>query len=164
MIRTEYYIGMDVHKDTVQMAVFAETGEEPIYERKMSNITALLVKEVGKFSEKGKTEAAYEAGCLGYVIQRALEGAGVLCYVLPANKVAKKRTDRIKTDKRDARLIGRELRSKTIKPIAVPDEIDEAARVNAYGACHHTRLLNNNSHGLTRILRINTDFYFINSV
>ena len=63
-----------------------------------------------------------------YVIQRALEQGGITCYVLPANKVAKKRTDRIKTDKRDARLIGRELRSKSIKPISVPNEDDEAVR------------------------------------
>jgi transposase len=48
--------------------------------------------------------------------------------VLPANKVAKKRDGRIKTDKRDARLIGRELRRKTIRPISVPDDADEAAR------------------------------------
>jgi transposase len=128
MIRTEYYIGMDVHKDSVQMAVFAETGEEPIYERRLSNNTALLLKEAGRFNDKGKTEAAYEAGSLGYVIHRVLEQAGISCYVLPANKVAKKRTERIKTDKRDARLIGRELRSKSIRPIVVPDEVDEAAR------------------------------------
>jgi len=128
MTRTEYYIGMDVHKDTIQMAVFAETGEEPIYERRLTNDTDLLTKEVSKFNRKGKTEAAYESGCLGYVIQRAMEKAGITCYVLPANKVAKKRTDRIKTDKRDARLIGRELRSGSIKPISVPDEADEAVR------------------------------------
>jgi transposase len=128
MTEKEYYIGMDVHKDSVQMAVFEETGEEPIYERRLKNDTGLLIKEAARFSGKGKTEAAYEAGSLGYVIQRAMEQAGIPCYVLPASKVAKKRTDRIKTDKGDARLIGRELRSKTIRPISVPDAADEAAR------------------------------------
>jgi transposase len=128
MIRKAYYIGMDVHKDTVQMAVFEETGDEPIYERRLRNDTGLIIKEVGRFSLEGRTEAAYETGSLGYVIQRALAGAGIPCYVLPANKVAKKRRERIKTDKRDARLIARELRSKNIRPISVPDETDEAAR------------------------------------
>ena len=128
MASKKYYIGMDVHKDFVQMAVFAEKGEEPIYERKLNNDTGLLVKEAAAFSKKGKTEVAYEAGCLGYVIQRAMENAGIPCYVLPANKVAKKRDSRIKTDKRDARLIGRELRSGSIRPISVPDAADEAAR------------------------------------
>jgi len=127
-MRKEYYIGMDVHKDTVQMAVFEETGDEPIYERRLNNDPALLVKETARFSREGKTEVAYESGCLGYVLQRAMEKAGIPCYVLPANKVAKKRDGRIKTDKRDARLIGRELRSKNIRPIAVPDSTDEAAR------------------------------------
>ena len=128
MMREGYYIGMDVHKDSVQMAVFEEAGEEPVYERRLVNDTGLLVKEVLSFSTKRETEVAYEAGCLGYVIQRAMEEAGITCYVLPANKVARKRDDRIKTDKRDARLIGRELRSKTIRPISVPDEADEATR------------------------------------
>jgi len=128
MTSKEYYIGMDVHKDTVQIAVFEEKGEAPIYERQMKNDTELLVKEVLRFSKIGKAEAAYEAGCLGYVIQRAMEKAGIICHVLPANKVAKKRSDRIKTDKRDARLIGRELRSGSIRPISVPDAADEAAR------------------------------------
>ena len=128
MIRKEYYIGMDVHKDSVQMAVFAETGDDPIYERRLNNDTSLLVKEVRRFSLQGTAEVAYEAGSLGYVIQRAMEKAGITCYVLPADKVAKKRDSRIKNDKRDARLIGRELRSRSIRPISVPDTADEAAR------------------------------------
>jgi len=128
MVSKQYYIGMDVHKDSVQMAVFEQTGDDPIYERRLNNDTALLVKEAKRFSQKGETEAAYEAGCLGYVIHRAMQQAGITCYVLPANKVAKKRDDRIKTDKRDARLIGRELRSHSIRPISVPQEEDEAAR------------------------------------
>jgi transposase len=105
-----------------------EKGDGPVYERRLNNDTALPVKEAARYSREGKTEAAYEAGSLGYVIQRAMEEAGITCYVLPANKVAKKRRDKIKTDKRDARLIGRELRSRNIRPIAVPDAADEAAR------------------------------------
>ena len=128
MISKEYYIGMDVHKEFVQIAVFEEKGDDPIYERKLNNDNALLVKEAVRFAQKGKTIVAYEAGCLGYVIHHAMEKAKIPCYVLPANKVAKKRTDKIKTDKRDARLIGRELRSGSIRPISVPDTADEAAR------------------------------------
>jgi transposase len=77
------------------------------------------VKEAKRFSQREETEVAYEAGCLGYVIQREFEKAGIGCYVLPANKVAKKRDGRIKTDKRDAWLIGMELRSHGITPRAV---------------------------------------------
>jgi transposase len=57
-----------------------------------------------------------------------MENAWICRYVPPANKVAKKRDSRIKTDKRDARLIGRELRNGSIRPIGVPDSADEAAR------------------------------------
>ena len=128
MTKKRYYIGMDVHKDFVQIAVYEGNGGEPISERRLANDPTLLVKEAKKYTIKGPTEAAYEAGCTGYVLQRAMAKGGILCYVLPANKVAKKREDQIKTDKRDARLIGRELRNKSIRPISVPDETDEAAR------------------------------------
>ena len=128
MTKKQYYIGMDVHKDSVQMAVFEYSGENPIYERRLINEPSVLVKEAERFHREGETEVAYEAGSTGYVIQRAMEKAGITCFVLPANKVAKKRGDRIKTDKRDARLIGRELRSRNIQPISVPQETDEAAR------------------------------------
>ena len=128
MIGKRYYIGMDVHKDSVQMAVYEEASTEPIYERRLNNDPELLVKEVSRYSREGETEVAYEAGCLGYVIQRAMEKAGIRCHVLPADKVARKREDRIKTDKRDARLIARELRSGNIRPVAVPQAEDEATR------------------------------------
>jgi hypothetical protein len=52
MTRERYYIGMDVHKDSVQVAVFEHAGEEPIYERKLNNDPALLVKEAKRFKEK----------------------------------------------------------------------------------------------------------------
>ena len=110
------------------MAVFAEKGEEPVSEKRLKNDTSLLIKEVKKYSTEGHTEAAYESGSCGYVIYRAMMKEGIICHVLPANKVAKKRDHRVKTDKRDARLIGRELRSKSIRPINVPDETDEAVR------------------------------------
>jgi len=128
MTGKEFFIGLDVHKDSVQMAVFSETGEDTIYETKMLNNTSQIVKKVQKFCQEGEAFVAYESGSSGYVIHRAMEKMGIKCYVLPANKVAKKRDDRIKTDKRDARLIGRELRSNSIRPISVPDEEDEAVR------------------------------------
>jgi len=110
------------------MAVFEEKVENPINKRKLNNDNGLLVKEAISFAQRGKTIAACEAGCLGYVIQRAMEKAKIPCYVLPASKVVKKCGDRIKTDKPDARLIGRELRSGSIRPISVPDEANEVTR------------------------------------
>ena len=89
MISKEYYIGMDVHKEFVQMAVFEEKGEEPIYERRLENDTELLVKEATRFARKGKTVVAYEAGCLGYVIQRAMEKAWITCYGLYPSRYTK---------------------------------------------------------------------------
>jgi transposase len=125
---TVYYIGLDVHKDSVQMAVVSDESVETIFEKKMANDPGLLVKVVKPYAEKGEVVVGYEAGCLGYVLQRAYAAAGIECLVLPADKVAKGRTDRIKTDRRDARLIARMLKSGGVKGIAVPGEEDEAVR------------------------------------
>ena len=63
------------------MAVFEETWEDPIYERRLNNETWLLLKEAARFDREGETEVAYEAGSMGYVIHRAMEQAGIRCYM-----------------------------------------------------------------------------------
>jgi hypothetical protein len=70
-----YYIGLDVHKDFVQMAVMTNEDEQAVCERKPANDNGLLVKTILPYEAKGEVHAAYEAGCLGYVIQRAMAEA-----------------------------------------------------------------------------------------
>jgi transposase len=110
------------------MAVVSDESTETICERKLTADTTLLVKTVKGYQEKGEVVCGYESGCLGYSIQRAFAEAGISCLVLSANKVAKKREDKIKTDKRDARLIARMLRNGEAKGIGIPTKEDEAAR------------------------------------
>jgi transposase len=129
---TAYYIGLDVHKDFIQMAVMTNEDEQTVCERKLANDNGLLVRTIKPYQEKGEVQVAYEAGCLGYVIQRGMTEAGIDCRVLPADKVAKTRTDKIKTDKRDARLIARMLRRGEGKGINVPTAEDEAAQDRIY--------------------------------
>ncbi|GMO51827.1 MAG: hypothetical protein Ta2G_09500 [Termitinemataceae bacterium] len=72
--------------------------------------------------------AGYESGCAGYPLQCALAKIGVACKILPAQKVAKKRDDNVKTDKRDAALIARMLKHNEVKEIYIPTVEDESAR------------------------------------
>jgi len=59
MTKKRYYIGMDVHKDYVQLAVFSSTGEDPIYERRLTNDTALLVKEVQETAARTPVSSSF---------------------------------------------------------------------------------------------------------
>jgi hypothetical protein len=46
-----------------------------------------VVKAVLPYREKGEVQAAYEAGCLGYVLYRTLAKFKIDCRVIPPNKV-----------------------------------------------------------------------------
>ena len=45
--------------------------------------------------------ACYEAGCMGFGLQRFLEGMGVASIVVAPGKVPRRSGDRVKTDRRD---------------------------------------------------------------
>ena len=71
-----YYVGLDVHKDMIQMAVLGSKGKEPVMAKGLPNDPMKIVKELGKYYEKGKVQVAYEAGCMGYTLHRTLREFG----------------------------------------------------------------------------------------
>jgi transposase len=123
-----YYAGLDVHKDTIQMAVLSGTGKEPVAAKGLPNDAMKVVKELAKFESKGKVQVAYEAGCLGYTLYRTLTEFGFDCRVISPDKVFHRGEDTVKTDKRDAVDIAWMLRREEGESIAVPTKEDEAAR------------------------------------
>jgi transposase len=76
----------------------------------------------------GTTAVAYEAGPTGYGLARALDAAGIRCVVAAPSKIARAAGDRIKTDKRDARLLARRLAAGDLVAVRVPTPAQEAAR------------------------------------
>jgi transposase len=98
-----YYAGLDVHKDTVQIAVLGSRGKEPVSSKCVPNNGIKIVKDLAKYQGNGTTvQAAYEAGCLGYTLYRTLEEFGFDCRVIPPNKVFHGGDGAVKTDYRDA--------------------------------------------------------------
>ena len=71
-------------------------------------------------SLEGATAVAYEAGPTGYGLARVLEASGVRCVVAAPSKIARAAGDRIKTDKRDARLLARRLAAADLVAVRVP--------------------------------------------
>jgi transposase len=123
-----YYVGLDVHKDTIQMAVLGSKGKEPVMAKGLPNNAIKIVKELGKYYEKGKVQVAYEAGCMGYTLHRTLTEFGFDSRVIPPNKVFHRGDDKVKTDKRDALDIAWMLRRDEGESIAIPTKEDEAVR------------------------------------
>ena len=131
MKKNELYIGLDVHKETIVVAV-AESGrnaEVRIVSTIPNDLYALerLLRRL-KGDPARTLHVCYEAGPCGFVIARRLAKLGIDCVVVAPSHIPKKPGDRIKTDKRDAANLARLLRSGDLKAIYVPDPTDEAIR------------------------------------
>ena len=124
------YVGLDVHKDGIVVAV-AEGGlrsEVRDYGR-IANTPAALQRLVGKLGHKGvELRFCYEAGPCGYGIQRQLSAAGHDCVVVAPSLIPKRPGDRIKTDRRDASSLAKLHRADELTAVWVPDPGHEAMR------------------------------------
>ena len=96
------FVGLDVHKDSISVAV-AESGREPA--RLLETIPAnglLLLKVLDRLGPKSRLRVCYEAGPTGYRLARQLNEEGICCVVVAPSLVPTQKNRRIKTDRRDA--------------------------------------------------------------
>lgn len=121
------FIGLDVHKETVSVAI-AEHNKEPRSLGKISNKPEAIHKLMRKLGPFKRLKVCYEAGPCGYVIYRQLSKLGIECLVVAPSMIPKKPGVRVKTDRKDATMLARLLRSNDLAPIWVPDERHEALR------------------------------------
>jgi transposase len=130
MMKTVYYAGLDVHKDTIQIAVLGSRGKEPIATKKISGEPMKAVKALAPYQAKGNVQVAYEAGCMGYTLYRTLTEFGFDCRVLSPNKIfhGGGTEEQVKNDPRDALDIAWMLRREEGESIAIPSREDEAVR------------------------------------
>lgn len=124
------YVGLDVHKEDVVVAV-AEGGLRGAVRDygRISNTPAALTRLVGKLGRDGVTlRFCYEAGPCGYGIQRQLSAAGHDCVVVAPSLIPKRPGDRVKTDRRDAASLAKLHRADELTSVWVPDAGHEAIR------------------------------------
>jgi len=128
MKQRTWFVGLDVHKATIAVAV-AEDGSPPASWGNIANDPTALRKLVRQLGGPGiKLVAGYEAGPTGFATYRQLAGLGVECQVVAPSLVPRRAGDRVKTDRRDAVMLARLLRSGDLTPIWIPDEAHEALR------------------------------------
>jgi transposase len=130
MTKNSTFIGMDVHKNSIDIAI-ADQGRngQVRYYGKIDGTLSALDKIVRKLVSKGEQlHFAYEAGPCGYQIYRHLTSKGFDCAVVAPSKIPKPSGSQIKNDRRDALMLARLHRSGELTPVYVPLAEDEAIR------------------------------------
>jgi transposase len=124
------YVGLDVHKDSIVVAVAAGglRGEVREYGR-IANTPAALDRLLRKLGGDGiALRFCYEAGPCGYGIHRRLSARGHECVVVAPSLIPKRAGDRVKTDRRDAASLAKLHRAGELTAVWVPDVGHEAMR------------------------------------
>jgi transposase len=124
------FVGIDTSKlrNSVAIAEEGRTGEVRFF-GEIDNTPDATAKLVRKLSAKYEQLAfCYEAGPTGYGLYRQITDLGEECMVAAPSLIPKKPGDRVKTNRRDALGLARQLRAGELTAVWVPDSRHEAMR------------------------------------
>lgn len=122
------YVGMDVHKDFIMMAVFRGRSQTPLLLEKVPFDPHRVRRFFERLAERGQVRSCYEASGAGYVLQRWMSGWGFSCELVAPSLIPAKPGDRRKHDKRDAIQLARLYRAGELTTIHIPTEAEERIR------------------------------------
>ena len=122
------YVGLDVHKESVSIAVLPESAAAPTQVDKLPNDLKTLRRYFARLAERGVIRACYEASGAGYVLHRALTAWGYHCDVIAPSLIPQKPGHQRKHDRYDAKQLARYYRSGELTPIRIPTEAEERVR------------------------------------
>lgn len=130
MSREILYLGLDVHAENIAVAIAGagrdgEVRSHGIISSDLQNVEKVL-RRLGHPHKE--LRVCYEAGPCGFVLARRLKQWGIACDVVAPSLTPKGSGDKIKTDRRDARLLARLHRAGELTAVHIPDERDEAMR------------------------------------
>jgi transposase len=126
-MKTTRFVGLDVHAETIAVAV-AESNGELRSLGTIPNRPEAIRRLVKKLAPVETLRACYEAGPCGYVLYWQLTELGVACEVVAPTLIPEKSGDRVKTDRRDAQKLARCYRAGDLTAVWVPDATHEALR------------------------------------
>ncbi len=134
MKKKTYYIGLDVHKETIAIAyTHSRSRDKATYFGQCGGSNDALVRNLKKLAKElgvafKDLKVCYEAGPTGFVLARRLIQLGVDCIICSPSKSERKPGDLIKTDKRDAIKLAKEFRNGDLTAVRIPPSLDEAVR------------------------------------
>jgi transposase len=133
-MNTTYYIGLDVHKDSIAIAYTRERErKDATYHGSCGGSNLSAERALRKLAKQLDVEfkdlkVCYEAGPTGFVLARRLIHLGLECVVMSPSMTERKPNEKIKTDKRDAKKIAKLFRNGDVTEVRIPPSLDEAVR------------------------------------
>ena len=124
------FIGLDVHKATISVAVAqGKRGGEVLHRGTIPNRAEAIRKLAGKLGSDGRQlQFCYEAGPCGYGLHRQLVEMGHDCVVVAPSLIPVKAGDHVKTDRRDAVMLAKLHQAGDLTAVWLPDAAHEAMR------------------------------------
>jgi len=123
------YVGLDVHKETIAVAVARAGRGEAQYYGEVNNDGKSLMRLLDKLRGEGEVlDVCYEAGPCGYGLYHTLTAIGEHCEVVAPALVPRKAGERVKTDRRDAIKLAVLHRAGELTAVWVPGPEQEAMR------------------------------------
>jgi transposase len=127
---SEAFVAFDTSKlrNAVAVADAGRAGEVRFlgeFENSAAATAKLVRKLAGKYA---RLTFCYEAGPTGYGLYRQIKGLGQDCLVVAPSLIPKRPGDRVKTNRRDAMSLAKQLRAGDLTAVWVPDERHEAMR------------------------------------
>ena len=123
------YVGLDVHKKMINVALLRPGTREPVTWDVPNEPEAIrrFTRKLARLTD-GPVACCYEAGPCGYVLQRQLRRRQVACQVIAPSLIPRKPGARLKTNRRDARKLAELHRAGLLTEVAPPAEAEEAVR------------------------------------
>jgi len=128
------YIGFDVHKNSIAIAcALSCESDDPQFYGSCGGSNLAVERALNRICKKfnvtkKQIRIAYEAGPTGFVLVRRLLQLGYDTIVVAPSKMERAAGEKVKTDRKDAIKIARQLRGKMLTGIYIPEAKTEAVR------------------------------------
>ena len=126
--KTKVYVGMDVHKDSVMIAVLPEGEREPALVKRLSHDPRGLRRLLDRLPREHEVRACYEASGAGYVLERKIRSWGYACEIVAPSLIPRRPGERRKHDRKDAEELARAVPGRRAGHGRVPTEREERVR------------------------------------
>src|SRR3954469_9604462 len=125
MAKNTRFVGLDVHAETIAVAVAEGRGQVRALGT-IPNRPEAVRRLLGKVGKPGELRVCYEAGPTGYALYWQLTAMGIACEVIAPSLAPSRPGERVKTDRRDAERLASSYQAGTLTVVWVPDPQNEA--------------------------------------